>query len=122
MHKRNVVFSDPTDETMWVEGGRYGSIDPCFPAKVAQAHIHNLLFHKHDPEKGRSLNYIFFPILNYIPSFITDTMDNVACPVVSGTPEVMKSAFTKARITSAMLAGVTTRAPRTFNTIGGCCA
>jgi activator of 2-hydroxyglutaryl-CoA dehydratase/predicted nucleotide-binding protein (sugar kinase/HSP70/actin superfamily) len=95
LRKQNVVFSDPTDEHMWQEGGRYGSIDPCFPAKVVQAHIHNLLFHKHDPDKGRALNYIFFPILNYIPSFITDTMDNVACPVVSGTPEVMKSAFTK---------------------------
>jgi activator of 2-hydroxyglutaryl-CoA dehydratase/predicted nucleotide-binding protein (sugar kinase/HSP70/actin superfamily) len=93
--KRQVVFSEPTDETMWVEGGRYGSIDPCFPSKVAQAHIHNLLFHKHDPEKGRALDYIYYPILNYIPSFVEDTIDNTACPIVSGTPEVMKSAFTK---------------------------
>ena len=46
--KQNVVFSDATSEEMWVEGGKYGSIDPCFPSKVAQAHIHNLLFHHHD--------------------------------------------------------------------------
>jgi predicted nucleotide-binding protein (sugar kinase/HSP70/actin superfamily) len=80
---------------MWLEGSRYGAVDPCFPAKAAQAHIHNLLFHKHQPEKGRSLDYIYFPLLNYIPGFVTDTMDNVACPIVSGTPAVMKAAFTK---------------------------
>src|SRR5262249_16910011 len=27
--KQNVVFSDETTEEMWVEGGKYGSIDPC---------------------------------------------------------------------------------------------
>ena len=30
---RNVVFSDATTEEMWVEGGKYGSIDPCFPTQ-----------------------------------------------------------------------------------------
>ena len=59
--KQNVVFSDETTEEMWVEGGKYGSIDPCYPSKVAQAHIHNLLFHHHADEK-KPLNYIFFPM------------------------------------------------------------
>ena len=45
LQKQNVVFSDYTSEEMWLEGGKYGSIDPCYPSKVAQAHIHNLLFH-----------------------------------------------------------------------------
>ena len=49
--KQNIVFSDETTEEMWVEGGKYGSIDPCYPSKVAQAHIHNLLFAKHDDGK-----------------------------------------------------------------------
>ena len=48
--RNHVVFSDETTEEMWVEGGKYGSIDPCFPSKVAQAHIHNLLFKKHQPD------------------------------------------------------------------------
>jgi len=38
--KTGVVFSDETTEELWVKGGKYGSIDPCFPSKVAQAHIH----------------------------------------------------------------------------------
>ncbi|KYF53520.1 CoA activase [Sorangium cellulosum] len=91
--KQNVVFSDATSEEMWVEGGKYGSIDPCFPSKVAQAHIHNLLFHHHADEK--KLNYIFFPILTHVPSFGEGVMDKTSCPIVAGVPDVMKAAFTK---------------------------
>jgi predicted nucleotide-binding protein (sugar kinase/HSP70/actin superfamily) len=91
--KQNVVFSDATSEEMWVEGGKYGSIDPCFPSKVAQAHIHNLLFHHHSDEK--KLNYIFFPILTHVPSFGEGVMDKTSCPIVAGVPDVMKAAFTK---------------------------
>ena len=76
--KQNVVFSDETTEEMWVEGGKYGSIDPCYPSKVAQAHIHNLIFHQHTEKKP--LKYIFFPILTHVTNFVTDTMDNACCP------------------------------------------
>jgi predicted CoA-substrate-specific enzyme activase len=93
--RSNIVFSDATSEEMWVEGGKYGSIDPCFPSKVAQAHVHNLLFHHHEPERKRSLNYIFFPILTHVNNFVEDTQDNASCPIVAGTPDVMKAAFTK---------------------------
>jgi activator of 2-hydroxyglutaryl-CoA dehydratase/predicted nucleotide-binding protein (sugar kinase/HSP70/actin superfamily) len=92
--KQNIVFSDATTEEMWVEGGKYGSIDPCYPSKVAQAHIHNLLFHHHEPPK-RALKYVFFPILTHVNNFVVDTMDNASCPIVAGAPDVMKAAFTK---------------------------
>jgi predicted nucleotide-binding protein (sugar kinase/HSP70/actin superfamily) len=91
--KQNVVFSDETTEEMWVAGGKYGSIDPCYPSKVAQAHIHHLLFEKHSEK--RPLKYLFFPILTHVNNFVTDTMDNASCPIVAGAPEVMKAAFTK---------------------------
>ena len=91
--KQNVVFSDETTEEMWVEGGKYGSIDPCYPSKVAQAHIHNLIFHQHTEKK--KLKYIFFPILTHVSNFVADTMDNASCPIVAGAPDVMKAAFTK---------------------------
>jgi predicted CoA-substrate-specific enzyme activase len=55
LQKQNVVFSDYTSEEMWAEGGKYGSIDPCYPSKVAQAHIHNLLFHHHDDKAPDSV-------------------------------------------------------------------
>ena len=93
--KQNVVFSEPTSEEMWARGGKYGSIDPCFPSKVTQAHLHELLFHEHRPDKKKPLHYILFPILTHVPSFVVDTVDNAACPIVAGAPEVMKAAFTK---------------------------
>jgi predicted CoA-substrate-specific enzyme activase len=91
--KQNVVFSDETTEELWVEGGKYGSIDPCYPSKVSQAHIHNLLFHHHTEKK--KLSYVFFPILTHVSNFVADTMDNACCPIVAGAPDVMKAAFTK---------------------------
>ena len=91
--KQNVVFSDETTEEMWMEGGKYGSIDPCYPSKVCQAHIHNLLFHQHTEKKP--LKFIFFPILTHVPSFGESVMDKTSCPIVAGVPEVMKAAFTK---------------------------
>ncbi len=90
--RRGVVWSDPTSEEMWLRGARYGSVDPCFPAKVVQAHIHQLLFEKH---RQAPLGAIFFPILTHVPSFLRDTVDNATCPIVAGTPEVIKAAFTK---------------------------
>jgi activator of 2-hydroxyglutaryl-CoA dehydratase/predicted nucleotide-binding protein (sugar kinase/HSP70/actin superfamily) len=91
--KQNVIWSEYTSEEMWVEGGKYGSVDPCFPSKVCQAHIHNLLFHQHSDSKP--LKYIFFPVLTHVPSFVDGVMDNASCPIVAGVPEVMKAAFTK---------------------------
>ncbi|NUP06657.1 MAG: CoA activase [Polyangiaceae bacterium] len=91
--KQNVVFSDETTEEMWVEGGKYGSVDPCYPSKVCQAHIHNLLFHQHTEKKP--LKYVFFPILTHVPSFGENVMDKTSCPIVAGVPDVMKAAFTK---------------------------
>ncbi len=90
--EENVVFSDATSEEMWIEGGRYGSIDPCYPSKVAQAHIHNLIFHKH---KQKKLDWIFFPCITHIPTFVGGAMEATTCPIVAGAPKVMRAAFTK---------------------------
>lgn len=91
--KQNIVFSDYTSEEMWKEGGKYGSIDPCYPSKVAQAHIHNLLFKHHKEHKP--LHYIFFPCITHIPTHLQNVMDSASCPIVAGAPNVIKAAFTK---------------------------
>jgi activator of 2-hydroxyglutaryl-CoA dehydratase/predicted nucleotide-binding protein (sugar kinase/HSP70/actin superfamily) len=96
IQKQHVVFSDDTSEELWAEGGKYGSIDPCYPSKVGQAHIHNLLFHHHTQDSGgRKLKYIFFPTLTHVPSFVKKAMDYTSCPIVAGAPNVLKAAFTK---------------------------
>jgi len=92
LDSRNVVFSDETSEEMWQAGCKYGSVDPCYPSKVCQAHIHNLLFKHHEK---KALDYIFFPAITHIPTFIVNQMDTASCPVVSGTPKVIRAAFTK---------------------------
>ncbi len=97
IHRQNVVWSEPTTEEMFAEGGRYGSIDPCFPAKVVQSHIHELLVHAHtDPKERRGpLDWIWFPTITHVPTWVTQTMDVASCPIVAGSPNVAKAAFTK---------------------------
>ena len=95
--RQNLVWSPVTSEEMWAEGGRYGSIDPCYPSKVIQAHIHELVFHAHADEKKRRgpLDYIYYPCITYVTSFVENVMDTASCPIVAGSPLVMKAAFTK---------------------------
>ncbi len=93
LRPRNVVFSDDTSEEMWKEGGKYGSVDPCFPAKVSQAHIHNLLFGKQKQKGG--LDYLYFPAITNLPVDLEKVVDTTTCPIVAGTPKVMRAAFTK---------------------------
>ncbi len=90
---KNIVFSDETSEEMWVHGARYGSVDPCFPSKVAQAHVHDLIMHKHTPDKP--LKYVLFPTITHLFSSMVGVMDTTSCPIVAGTPDVMRAAFTK---------------------------
>ena len=82
IQRQNVVFSDETTEEMWIEGGKYGSIDPCYPSKVGQAHIHNLLFHHHSDDKP--LHYIFNPVLTHVPSFVKNDPGQLVLPDRAG--------------------------------------
>jgi len=90
--RQNVVFSDYTSEELWAEGGKYGSIDPCFPSKVTQAHVHNLLFRKHE---DKALNAILLPTITHVRPRLVGVMDHASCPIVQGVGNVMRAAFTK---------------------------
>lgn len=92
LDSRNIVFSEQTSEELWIDGGKYGSIDPCFPAKVSLAHIHHLLFVKH---ARQALNYIWFPCITHLNTFVSHSLSSTSCPIVAGTPEVAYAAFTK---------------------------
>ncbi|AAC06599.1 acyl-CoA dehydratase activase-related protein [Aquifex aeolicus] len=88
---KKVVFSDFTSEELYRRGSKRGSIDPCFPSKVAIAHVHNLLFEK------KGVNIIFFPCIRTLQGEIYKAEGHWACPTVSATPEVVKASFTKER-------------------------
>jgi len=89
---KNIVFSDFTSMDMYRTGTTRGSIDPCFPSKVALAHVHNLLFVKH---KRAPIDCIFFPMVEVLPSRFVGTRASNACPTVSLTPQTVRAAFTK---------------------------
>ncbi|MGA3080912.1 MAG: BadF/BadG/BcrA/BcrD ATPase family protein [Terracidiphilus sp.] len=88
----NIVYSDVTTGEMYRTGSSRGSIDPCFPSKIAIAHFHNLLFKQH----GRQpLDAIFFPMFDVLASPLVNTRANNGCPTASITPETVEAAFTK---------------------------
>ena len=88
----NIVYSDVTTGEMYRTGSSRGSIDPCFPSKIAIAHFHNLLFKQHG---RRPLDAIFFPMFDVLASPLVNTRANNACPTASITPETVEAAFTK---------------------------
>ena len=88
----NVVYSDFTTGDMYRSGSSRGSIDPCFPSKIAIAHMHNLVFHKH---VHKPLQAIFFPMFDVLMSPLVNAKGHNACPTVSVTPETVEAAYTK---------------------------
>jgi len=84
-----IHFSGVTNEEMYLEGAKYGSVDACYPAKVAQSHVYSLLFDK------RKYDYLWFPSIVTLSGFIADPQAETSCPIVSGTPRVVYSAFVK---------------------------
>jgi predicted nucleotide-binding protein (sugar kinase/HSP70/actin superfamily) len=89
---KNLVYSDFTSEELYKEGAKRGSIDPCFPSKVALPHVHNLIYKKHEK---KALDLIFFPMIDDLRSDLVNTQACRACPTVTATPESVKAAFTK---------------------------
>lgn len=91
----NIHFSDFSNEDMFLEGAKYGSVDSCYPAKVAQSHVYALLYEKKFARKN--FEYMWFPAVTELPGYVQHTMGQTSCPIISGTPKVVYSAFTKER-------------------------
>jgi activator of 2-hydroxyglutaryl-CoA dehydratase/predicted nucleotide-binding protein (sugar kinase/HSP70/actin superfamily) len=88
----NLVYSDFTSGDLYRVGSGRGAIDPCFPAKIGIAHVHNLLFTKHAKKK---LDAIFFPMVDKLHTPLVHLQGSNACPTVTVTPNTVKAAFTK---------------------------
>jgi activator of 2-hydroxyglutaryl-CoA dehydratase/predicted nucleotide-binding protein (sugar kinase/HSP70/actin superfamily) len=85
-----VLFSRATTDKLWERGGKWGTIDPCFPAKVANAHVQDLLFHQ-------KVDAIFFPMVECLESHLEDVRGTWACTLQTSTPEVVAASFTKVK-------------------------
>jgi predicted CoA-substrate-specific enzyme activase len=88
----HLVYSDFTSGELYREGSGRGAIDPCFPAKIGIAHVHNLLFAKHAKKK---LDIVFFPMVDVLHTPLVNLQGSNACPTVTVTPNTVKAAFTK---------------------------
>nr|MCU0767781.1 acyl-CoA dehydratase activase-related protein [Gammaproteobacteria bacterium] len=88
----HLVYSDQTTTELYKAGTSRGAIDPCFPSKIALAHVHNLLHVKHPKQP---LDCVFFPMVDALPGRLINVLGNNACPTVSLTPQTVRAAFTK---------------------------
>ncbi len=89
----NIQFSGFSNEDMYLEGAKYGSVDSCYPAKVAQSHVYSLMYDKKFAKK--SFDHMWFPAVTELPGYVKYTMGQTSCPIIAGTPKVVYSAFTK---------------------------
>jgi activator of 2-hydroxyglutaryl-CoA dehydratase/predicted nucleotide-binding protein (sugar kinase/HSP70/actin superfamily) len=87
----HLVYSDFTSTELYRAGSSRGSIDPCFPSKVALAHVHNLLQVK---QARAPLSCIFFPMIDVLPARIVAARASNACPTVALTPQTVRAALT----------------------------
>jgi len=92
LKSQNIIYSDYTSSDLYRAGSSRGAIDPCFPAKIGIAHVHNLLTVK---SEHKPLNIIFFPMIDVLHSPLVNLTGINACPTVTATPETVKAAYTK---------------------------
>lgn len=89
----HIVYSDYTSAELYRAGATRGAIDPCFPSKVALAHVHDLLHVKH---RRAPLAALFFPMIDVLPARFVARASN-ACPTVALTPQSVRAALTRER-------------------------
>jgi predicted CoA-substrate-specific enzyme activase len=86
---RNLRYSHFSSPGQYQAAAGFSAVDPCFPSKIAIAHVYELLQHcKTDP-----LDAIFFPIFDMLTTPLAGCVGSNACPTGSATPEAAKAAF-----------------------------
>jgi predicted CoA-substrate-specific enzyme activase len=87
--RRNLVLGEVTSEELWRRAAGRGTVDACFPVKVTQAHVADLLARRGE----RAFDALFFPVLTHAVTAVSGCADTASCPVVAGTPLVTRAAF-----------------------------
>ncbi len=88
----NIVYSDYTSPELYRAGASRGAIDPCFPSKIAIAHVYNLIFVK---GLRKQFDVIFFPMVDVLHTPLVNLQGSDACPTVTACPNTVKAAFIK---------------------------
>jgi predicted CoA-substrate-specific enzyme activase len=85
-----VRFSEYTTPDLYRKTAGRGSIDPCFPSKIAIAHVNDLL-------QDKTITHIFFPCIRMSRGEIHGAPYHWSCAALAATPEVVKAAFSLER-------------------------
>lgn len=81
-----VRLSDPSSSAIFESGARtVMSENICFPAKLLHGHIFNLI--------DAGVDRIFYPMVFYEKREFSDAINCFNCPIVSGYPDVVRSAI-----------------------------
>jgi predicted CoA-substrate-specific enzyme activase len=81
-----VRLSDPSSNDLYKRGvGTVMSENICFPAKLVHGHIYNLI--------EAQVDRIFYPMVFHETSEFADSVNCYNCPIVSGYPDVIRSAI-----------------------------
>jgi predicted CoA-substrate-specific enzyme activase len=85
-------YSRFTSAEKYQQAAGFSAIDPCYPSKVAVAHVFELLQHcEREP-----LSAIFFPMFDVLSSPLRHWCSGSnACPSGAATPEAVKAAFSR---------------------------
>ena len=82
----SVRLSDPSSNALFESGARtVMSENICFPAKLLHGHIFNLI--------QAGVERIFYPMVFYEQREFSDAINCFNCPIVSGYPDVVRSAI-----------------------------
>ena len=85
-----VVLSDVSKTALYEKGtGSVMSDNICFPAKIANGHVLNLI--------GKNVDRIFLPFVVYEKQDDKNSVNTYNCPIVTGYSEVLKSSINTAQ-------------------------
>lgn len=87
--REHLVVSGLTTEASWRQHAGRGTAEACFPARVAQAHVAELLANRH----RQPFELLFFPAVTHAVTSVTGCVDTASCPVVAGAPLLTRAAF-----------------------------
>lgn len=82
-----ILFSGYTTPELYRKTAGLGSIDPCFPSKIAISHVYDLM-------NRDAVTHIFFPCIRMTKGEIQGAPYHWACTAVAATPQSVKASFT----------------------------
>jgi predicted CoA-substrate-specific enzyme activase len=88
---QNLHYSHFSSFDRYQQAAGFSAVDPCFPSKVAIAHVYELL----ESCKAAPLDAIFFPMFDVLTTPLDNCSGSSACPSGSATPEAVKAAFSR---------------------------